>query len=177
MHLDFCVPDLIGFLARAWSKKTIHPMRGVPLQLNVPKAVLEDQSMRGDLHLLAKVAAFTIAPLPAGFAAGIHAVKQFELETQSLIWSIDGEVDIGFIHTVSAVISQRASNALSGIWVKAWDTVQAPSDSFTTWVDAQYETIGGWRLGSFEVVLNGLPASATAQKESGSTSKSGGTPF
>ena len=165
MHLDADDPDLIGFLARAWSRKTLHPMRGFPRHLNVPKVVMENPLMRGDLSLLQQEGGFTIAPLPAGFAAGIHAVKQFELETESMVWSIEVEAHMELIQAVSAVISRQASSAMSFFCENAWDAVQAPDQAFTTWVDGQYKKIGAWRHGSYELVLDGVPTNdATLQQ-------------
>lgn len=158
MHRADAAPDLLGFLSRAWSIKAAHPMHGIPRHLNAPKAAIVDSTMNRDLHLLTKAGHFTLAPLPAGFAAGAHAVKQFELQIESLLWRAECDVDLEFIHAVSGVISHEASSGMSVINEEVWSTVPAPGDDFNALIDAQYETFGAWRQGSFELVLKGLPA-------------------
>jgi hypothetical protein len=159
MHRADTAPDLLGFLARAWSIKAGHPMHGIPRHLNIPKAVIDDAAMNRDLRLLANTCHFTVAPLPAGFAAGIHAVKQFEIEVESLIWRAGDEVDLELIRAVSGVISHSASSGMSFLSEEAWNTVPGPGEDFTALIDAQYNPVGAWRLGSFELVLKGLPES------------------
>lgn len=149
--------DLLGFIARAWSVKADHPMHGIPKQLNVPKAVIDDADMNRDLSLLASASHFTVAPLPAGFAAGIHAVKQFEIKIESLLWRVEGDVNLESILAASAAISRSASSGMSLLREEIWRAIPAPSEDFFALIDAQYDPVGGWRVGPYEWVLKGVP--------------------
>lgn len=150
--------DLLGFLARAWSIKPLHPMHGIPTQLNIPKSATDDEDMIKDLRLLASGFHFNLAPLPTGFSAGIHAVKQFEIEVQCLLSEVDQDVTFDLITACAAIISHRASSGLSFSYEHAWNSVPAPDGQFTAFIDAQYKQPGSWRLGAHELVLSGVPA-------------------
>ncbi|MFC5511152.1 hypothetical protein ACFPOU_08425 [Massilia jejuensis] len=106
--------DLIGFLARAWSKKALHPMRGVPLVLNVPAIALKDQTYREDLTFAIRNTALRIGELPSGFSAGVHALKQLERCVESLMYRSEGrEVDLYAMHATAGIVSIEASNSLA----------------------------------------------------------------
>ena len=153
--------DLLGFLARAWSRKSLHPMHGIPSQLNIPKSAIDNKSMIGDIRLLASSFHFKLAPLPTGFSAGIHAVKEFEIEFKYMLWQAEQDVTFDLVTACSAIISYRASSGLSFAYEHSWDSVPAPGDQFTSFIDAQYKKPGSWRLGLHELALNGVPASRT----------------
>lgn len=150
--------DLIGFLARAWSQKAIHPMRGIPQQLNVPSIALKDDSHRSDLEFVVQHSRVQVGELPSGFSAGVHALKQLERGVESLLYQCsDDEVDLDLIHATAGVVSLEASNSHSHAWTQHWEAL-APADAgFLSAVDALYEMPGAWRTGPFELVLNGLP--------------------
>lgn len=149
--------DILGFLARAWSIKPDHSMRGFPQRLNVPKGAITDPSIAPDLRNLASWGAFTVAALPAGFAAGVHAVKKFEAEMTYLKCRSD-QIDIYTINKLSALISCRASSEMSYLSKEAWAAVQGPDAYFTQMIDAQYDPPAAWRLDEFAAVLNGIDA-------------------
>lgn len=151
--------DLLGFLARAWSMKADHPMHGIPEQLNVPKGVTGDADMNLALILLANAAHFRVSPLPAGFAAGVNSMKHFEGKVESLLWQIGGDISLEPILAASAKISRSASSGMSLLIENIWNAVPAPSKELLAMVDAQYDPVGGWRLGPFEWVLKGVPQS------------------
>ncbi len=161
-HEQETAKDLIGFLARAWSKKALHPMQGVPQILNVPAIALKDEAYRADLQFaLRHAAGLQFGDLPSGFSAGVHALKQLERGVESLLYrATEGEVDLYLVHMTSGVVSREASNALSHRWSEKWEAV-APLDArFLAAVDALYEEPGAWRAGAFEIVLQGLPTKA-----------------
>jgi hypothetical protein len=157
IHSADTSPDLLGFLARAWSVKASHPMHGIPEHLNIPKAVTQDASMSDDLRRLANAFHFSMAPLASGFSAGIHAVKKFEIEVESLIWRLDQDIELEGVLAISGVVSHLASSGMSLYLEQLWREIPVPGDDFYGWVDAQYEIPGGWRLGPYEMVLKGLP--------------------
>ncbi len=160
-HDEETSKDLIGFLARAWSKKAMHPMRGVPQILNVPAVALKDQAYREDLEFAIRHTSLQLGELPSGFSAGVHALKQLERCVESLMYhGRQGEVDLYLIHMASAVVSCQASNSLSHTWNQKWEGVAPVDRRFLDAVDALYEEPGAWRSGPFEIVLNGLPAKA-----------------
>lgn len=150
--------DLIGFLARAWSKKALHPMKGVPQVLNVPAIALKDRAYRDDLAFAVRNTALRIGELPSGFSAGVHALKQLERCFESLMYrGGDREVDLYTMHATAGVVSLEASNSLAHMWNERWESVPPASPQFLEAVDKLYEEQGAWRGGPFELVLNGLP--------------------
>lgn len=151
--------DLAGFLARAWHLKPDNPMRGIPSILNVPQIVWDDADYRSDLVRLREWGDFQVGALPGGFAAGIHAVKQFEKAVGSLIWRGDKPVipDISMVHALSAALSAEASSSMSRIWNARWLKMSPPPADFFTQIDSLYQTLGGWRVGDWKIVLEGIP--------------------
>jgi hypothetical protein len=158
-HEQESTKDLIGFFARAWSKKALHPMRGVPQVLNVPAIALKDEAYRTGLEFVVRHAAVKLGELPSGFSASVHALKQLERGVESLTYRGGGdrEVDLYMIHATSGVVSMEASNSLSHMWQKSWEAL-SPPEEFLEAVDALYQEHGAWRSGPFELVLNGLPS-------------------
>lgn len=158
-HDSESAKDLIGFLARAWSKKAKHPMKGIPEILNVPDIALKDKTYRNDLEFAVQHTPVKIGTLPSGFSGGVHAVKQLERCVESLMWRRnDGQVSLDMIHMTSALISLEASNSLSHMWNDKWEKMESADSHFLTAVDELYELPGAWRRGLFEIVLNGLPS-------------------
>lgn len=159
MHTAATSKDLAGFLARAWSMKADHPMRGLPAQLNVPKVVRSVERYRKDIDHLCSAGNIVIGDLPGGFAAGVHAVKQFEKSVESLFWRSGGELspDLYMVQVCSGALSAEASNSMSYRWKERWAAVSAPPPAFFERVDALFERPGCWKQGPFELVLNGIP--------------------
>lgn len=159
MHTASTSKDLAGFLARAWSVKADHPMRGLPAHLNVPKVVRAEERYRNDLDQLCSAGNIVIGDLPGGFAAGVHAVKQFEKTVESLFWRSGDKLspDLYMVQVCSGALSAEASNSMSYRWKDRWAAVSAPPPVFFDRVDALYQQPGNWRQGPFELVLNGVP--------------------
>lgn len=156
-HNETTAKDLIGFLARAWSKKTEHPMKGVPKLLNVPAVALTDESYRDDLEFAVRHTGLLLGKLPSGFAAGANALKQLEHRVAAMQWRADDiEIDLEIIHSTAAAISVEASDSFSHMWAKRWEAVAPVDPSFLEAVDALYQTPGVWRSGPYELVLKGL---------------------
>lgn len=154
--------DLVGFLARAWSKKHDHPMRGIPATLNVPKLVWKDDEYARDITLIREAAGtgdMYIGDLPSGFAAGVHAVRQFEKAVASLFWRVkdSSKADLLLAQICSAILSAEASDSFAGSWKAKWDAVAPPPSEFFEAIDGYYKPPGAWRLPPFDIVLNGLP--------------------
>lgn len=158
-HEQESTKDLIGFLARAWSRKWQHPMKGLPHILNVPAIALKDETYRTDLEFVVRHTTVRLSELPSGFSAGVHALKQFERGVESLTYRReDGEVDLYMIQATSGVVSAEASNSQSHMWRKEWEALSPPDECFLKEVDDLYQEHGAWRSGPFDLVLNGLPS-------------------
>ncbi len=154
--------DLPGFLARAWHTKALHPMRGLPTLLNVPQVIRTDERYWADLQMVAQRGGFTVGSLPGGFAAGVHAVKQFERSVESLFWRTTAErpADLWLIQASAGVLSAEASSGDSQRWKERWQDHPAAPESFFARFDELYEEPGAWRKGPFDLVLNGVPKEA-----------------
>lgn len=157
-HEPDSADDLIGFLARAWSTKALHPMKGLPVVLNVPAIALKVEAYRADLEFVARNTAVVLGKLPPAFSAGVHALKQLERGVESLMYrGEDGGVDLYTVQATSGVVSLEASNSLSHIWTEQWQSVSPAPPEFLSAVDNLYQEPGVWRTGPFNLVLNGLP--------------------
>lgn len=157
---DSC-EDLAGFLARAWIKKPMHAMHGIPSILNVPAIAFKNPSYKSDLDLIVRSTGLTLGELPSGFSAGIHAVKQFEAAVQSLQWRgrWQSAPTLADAQACSALLSAQASNSLSHLWEKKWQDVPPVPEAFLSEIDGLYDERGAWREAPFDIVLNGLPES------------------
>ncbi|WP_334043706.1 hypothetical protein [Burkholderia ambifaria] len=153
-HLADDEIDVVGFLARAWHKKAQHPMRGFPQALNIPKSL--DDAVANEIMELCGGYAVEVGFLEGGFGAGIHAIKQFERQVESLISWRGSQPQLWAIQRLSALISVQASNSMSHTWTKEWEKVAEIPDEFFRFVDTLYTEHGAWRDEPFDVVLNGL---------------------
>lgn len=149
-HLDDSAKDLLGFLARAWSIKKDHPMRGLPSLLNIPKIVTTDEDYRADLSSLLDLTDYIrIGDMPSGFEAGVHAVKQFEKNIESLMWmstsNKNNRINILTAQACSALVSAQSSSSDSFFWNEKWREINSPDKSFFDAIDQMYETNGAWR--------------------------------
>lgn len=151
--------DLAGFLARAWIKKPMHDMHGIPSVLNVPAIAVKNEAYRADLDLISKTTGLQLGDLPSGFSAGVHAVKQFESAVQSLLWTPRGRAPatLHLAQACSGILSAQASSSLSHLWKERWEAVPPAPDSFFAVIDGLYEESGAWRNSPFDLVLKGLP--------------------
>lgn len=150
--------DLAGFLARAWCRKADHPMRGVPETLNVPKAALKDDAYANDLYRISALGGVRLGELPGGFAAGIHALQQFDREVRSLFWQMRrGErPNLKIVQMCSSVISAGASSSMGSLWKERWGVVEPPADEFFAEIDHLYKEPGAWRKSPFDIAIDGL---------------------
>jgi hypothetical protein len=153
-HLADDDVDVVGFLARAWHKKAQHPMRGFPQVLNIPKSL--NSAAADEIMELCRGYPFEVGYLQGGFGAGIHAVRQFERQVESLISWRGSQPELWTIQRLSALISVQASNSTSHAWTKEWEKVAEIPDEFFRFVDTHYTEDGAWRGEPFDVVLNGL---------------------
>lgn len=151
--------NLAGFLARAWHLKPHNPMRGIPKVLNVGQLVLGDPTYQADLRLLSELGGFRLGPLPGGFAGGIHAVKAFEKAVESVFWRTGENIapDISMVRALSGALSAEASGPMAYLWKEKWSMVSPPPAEFFDRIDSLYQTPGAWRLGDYEIVLQGIP--------------------
>src|SRR5206468_2925079 len=108
----------------------IIPMRGLPQRLNVPKIASADEQYRADLQVITGHCAIALGELPSGLGAGVHAVKQFEKEIESLAWRMEEPPDLYTVQSASAVVSAVASNSMSFMWKDRWQSVEPPGDEF-----------------------------------------------
>lgn len=158
--------DLLGFLARAWAAKPQHPMQGTPQILNVPQLVHSTPEMLDDLQYVREITQVNIGILPPGFAAGIHAVKEFEKATDSLTWRWGKRPASNLLlaQICSALLSGLASNSASDTWRAEWKRVAPLAPETLAAIDECYEPSGAWRTGAFSAVLDGLPQKDAANQ-------------
>lgn len=152
--------DLVGFLARAWVKKPQHPMHGLPYLLNVPRVVHSTQPLLEAVQDIWQITKVNIGEMPAGFAAGVHAVREFErVSEESLLWRFDDKPtpNLEIAQACSALLSTMASNSLAHTWEQAWAQIAPVAPEILAQIDACYEPAGAWRNGPFRLVLDGLP--------------------
>lgn len=145
--------ELPAFLARAWSIKPDHVMRGVPLQLNVPQSSFRE--LKVHLQCVSEVSGMQLGRLPGGFASGVHAVKAME---NALLWlcAQDLKIDLYMAQEASAVLSSHASRSAFA-WKDAWRREEGLSTELATLFDAMYNPAGAWRAAPFDLVLSGIP--------------------
>lgn len=158
-HTDETKQDLAGFLARAWSVKPDHSMHGIPELLNVPQLVRKNENYRNDIDCIVEYSGVVVGALPAGFVAGVHAVKQFDEQVRSLIWQCDFRKvapTLAITQSCSAVISNQIRPMFSGDPRELWASVAPAPESFFAAVDKLYKQPGGWRRGPFELDLSGV---------------------
>jgi len=148
--------ELAAFLARAWSVKPDHAMRGVPSLLNVGKAVLEEH--RNPLGCVSDITGVQIGNLPSGFASGVHAVKAIEGALLSLC-THDLQIDLFMAQEASAVLSAQASSG-GFMWKEAWLREEGLSEPQAAQFDDLYEPAAAWRAAPFDLVLEGIPKRA-----------------
>jgi len=158
-HLDDSAKDLIGFLARAWSIKKDHPMRGLPSLLNIPKIVITDEDYRSDITVLLNITdSIWIGDMPSGFEAGVHAVKQFEKNIESLMRmsnsNKNNRINILTVQACSALVSVQSSSSDSFFWNEKWREINPPDKAFLKSIDNIYESNGAWRKYPFDKILS-----------------------
>lgn len=145
--------DLLGFLARAWSDKADHPMRGFPDVLNLPRAINSSTVYIEALHYIQAAAPLDFGEMPSGFKAGIHAVKQFEKQVIETMW-LDGQpIALGVAQALSASHSKMACWGARS-WNDAWSQVPSLTPDILAHFDAAYDPVGAWRKDRYEHVLN-----------------------
>ena len=156
IHDNTTNKDLLGFLARAWSEKRLHPMKGLPSTLNVSQLVRMDRDFSKALAFLQNLAGIQIGDLPGGFSAGIYAVKEYENAIQSLFWNGTKyeAPDLFMAQACSVVVSMEASGDAVFRWEEQWKKVPAPEKAFFSAVDSFYTPIGAWRHEPFDLFLS-----------------------
>jgi hypothetical protein len=105
--------------------------------------------------------------LPPGFAAGIHAVKEFEKATDSLTWRSAKRPapNLLLAQICSALLSALASNSASKKkHGAAWKRVAPLAPETISAIDECYEPPGAWLAGAFSAVLDGLPQKDAANQ-------------
>ena len=152
--------NLLGFLARAWSPKYLHPMQGLPEALNVPRDLYADRRLGPDLDVLRDTYDVDIAEVRTGFPLGTPAVRQLEREALLAAgrppWhdSRPGEaLQLSGLQSLSGMISHAASGVASNARARDWSPPCPRTHEFLAWVDSRYASAGEWRRGAFEPVL------------------------
>jgi hypothetical protein len=148
--------DLRGFLARAWSDKQQHLMRGVPETLRVPHGPAIDP-FSNDVEWVSARTGVRLASLPSGFGAGGHAVRLLEKTLVDWMWRYDFPLPLAGVAAGSALLSMEASGPWAGTWKDGWSMVPPLTQEALDAFDAAYRIPGGWRKGLFENVLRGVP--------------------
>ena len=111
LHDDETAGQLADFLLRAWHPKTWHFFRGVPEMLNVPAKVLDDRTRMEELQVITNPAGIGwIGPLPGGFAAGVHALRNYENQVMKSLWLHKG-LGLGVLQQLSALNSYGAAGS------------------------------------------------------------------
>lgn len=158
VHTQETFKDIAGFLTRAWSRKYLHPMWGVPHEVNLPRLAYEDKDIHSDIFDMAEYCQFYQGRLPGGFNAGIHSLRIFEDRLLSAGWDRDGEpreITLDMAQALSGVCTAQSGS----IWSAAWDDpelcIRPLPQIWLDHIDELYKPAGGWREGNWDLVLNG----------------------
>lgn len=144
--------DLVGFLARSWSRKRAHPLRGFPSILYVPRRVLADERMAREVSWSASVGGSVVLPSPSGFGPATVAAREYERQLLSplLTGSVTAELPLSVACSAAQEISLLACGNSIAYFREHWSMVKGPSVSALGKFDAAYEVNGSWRLKEFE---------------------------
>jgi len=141
--------DVMGFLARAWYRKTWHFFQGYPRQLSVSKSLMQDPVIRNDITFICRELgiAFSYPSFPPWYA---NMVKRFELSVDAmwyrwcdtdLKWNICELGDISALACLDATLRDRE------LWRRR--TSASPRsplpDEWLEIVDIRYQPPGAWR--------------------------------
>lgn len=127
IHLRLTAPTILSVLGRAWHAKEQHPMRGLPniLELAKPTSSNHLGPVYRHLHALG----ISTAPLPGGFAAGVHVYKQFDNRVKEVLFNANvSKLELTFFQTVSAALTERI-NWWPGSH-EAWANTSPPPQHF-----------------------------------------------
>ncbi len=141
--------DLVGFLARAWARKSRHPMRGFPKKLHVPSRVMSDESMAKDVAWCADLGGVTVCPSPGGFGPATVASREYERQLMSA-GAGNGSFVLMAALSAAQEISYLACSNAAAAFGKHWEEVAGPPKNALDAFDGMYENKGGWRLEEFE---------------------------
>lgn len=155
LHDHESAKDLAGFLARAWSVKGDHPMRGIPDLLNVPRSIHQHPEYKQDLELVVRLTNLRLGDLGSGFSAGAHAAKGFENQVNS--YAVN-RASLFVAQRCSGVMSYMASHSSIFLSEERWASVEPPSQAFFDAIDGLYDDPGAWRESPWDMVLKGIKA-------------------
>lgn len=148
LHSDATAGELADFLLRAWHPKAGHYFRGIPRRLNVPAKVIADIGLGHELSAIAtKAGVEQLGPLPGGFAAGVHALRNFENEIHMTLWQHKA-VTLETIQGISALLSFTAAGSAyhdpddwdraTPLPIAAKEAVQSLRDNPHHWCEGQF---------------------------------------
>jgi len=163
LHPQETYNDLAGFLTRAWSSKYLHPMQGVPDEVNLPRIAYEDKNINADIQKAIELCRFCPGHLPGGFAAGIRLLAVYEQRILESRWTVDPEprdISLDLAQGLSGICSAQSANYTAEAWQRLKQTLRPIPAEWISYVNALYDSPDGWRSGMWEYVLNG-PRSST----------------
>jgi len=146
--------DLVGFLSRAWAEKPGHLMRGFPIVLRVSQSAQKEDWFAEGARFLWQNTDILIDELPRGFAAGVHAVRQFDSSLDYLMAMMGKNGGFDIVLSGCAAISMHASAATRLLWETKWKQIEPPGEAYFEKVDSRYEPFGAWRQGPYAHILN-----------------------
>lgn len=157
LHGTETASDVTGFLARAWSVKADHPLRGVPSQLNVSSAERKASGTWEQLCSLSEALSLKVGRLPSGFTAGAHAAKGIEAEIESVSFALgEKPLTIWTLQAMASLLSAKASCQSIFSFGHSYESVPGLPAAFATLLDQRSPPLGDWRSGPFKAALDGL---------------------
>lgn len=144
--------DLIGFLARAWSTKDKHPMRGSPELLYVPGAVAQNKELLEQVRIMARFRGAMLEPSPAGFGPATVACREYErslLHHGAGAYDKSGRMPLMVAHQAANLLSMMACFSAIQAFDKHWSKVDPMSEHAIREIDGLYDPIGAWRQHEF----------------------------
>lgn len=140
--------DLVGFLARTWSAKPHHPMRGFPEILVVPSVVLNNEGLRDQISCAIHISGAQLEKAAGGFGPATVAAREYERQLMYAGAAV-GKLNLVSTSLASQEISLLGCSNSYAVFGKAWEKVSGMSDDAKARFDELYEPHGAWRLDEF----------------------------
>jgi len=144
--------DLLGFLARAWSIKTRHPMRGLPEQLNLPPVAVSDPVYCRDFRALELVADIRIRVAASSGKATARTEDAFD-QAMGNLPRRGVPFLLGAAQEQSALVSKQVCDGECVETMADWSLVPEMPPAFRDFMDGLYREHGAWRSGPWASVL------------------------
>jgi len=144
--------DLLGFLARAWSTKAWHPMRGLPGHLNLPALATSDARLVGDLRALELVTNISTRVDHVDCKGNVRSEEAFDRQ-MGLLPTRGEPFLLGTAQELSARVSNQVCHAECVESMADWSLVSEMPPAFRDFMDGLYREHGAWRSGPWASVV------------------------